>query len=83
MIVHEADSTLVNCSGRLVVHCIVDCLPRDMYSRALGTHRSLTVCKKHLLTYSASIRERLERASAAFKAVMPQLCITKEKTRRP
>lgn len=71
LIAHEADRTLVNRSGKLVAHCIIDyCLPRYMYSSARATLRSMDDCKRHLIAYLASVRERLERADAAFKAVM-------------
>ncbi|TKS75734.1 DNA polymerase delta catalytic subunit [Collichthys lucidus] len=71
LIAHKADSTLVNSSGKLVAHCIIDyCLPRYMYSSALGTRSSLDDCKTHLFAYVTSIRERLARASATFKALM-------------
>ena len=70
LIAHHADSTLVNRSGKLVAHCIIDyCLPRYMYSSALGTH-SLEDCKEHLLTSIASVRGRLKRATAVFNAIM-------------
>lgn len=70
LIAHYADCTLANRSGKLVAHCIVDyCLPRYMYSSALGAH-SLDDCKEHLLTSIASVRERLKRASTAFNTVM-------------
>lgn len=70
LIAHYADRTLVNRSGKLVAHCIVDyCLPRHMYSSALSA-RSLDDCRVHLLTSIASVRERLRRANATFNAVM-------------
>ncbi|TNN46265.1 hypothetical protein EYF80_043545 [Liparis tanakae] len=37
LIAHDADRTLVNRSGKLVAHCILDyCLPRHTYSSALS-----------------------------------------------
>lgn len=70
LIAHYADSTLVNRSGKLVAHCIIDyCLPRYMYSSALGTH-SLDDCKEHLLNSIVSVRQRLKRATIVFNTVM-------------
>lgn len=70
LIAHYADCTLVNRSGKLLAHCIIDyCLPRYMYSSALGSH-SLDDCKEHLLTSITSVRQRLKRATMAFNSVM-------------
>lgn len=70
LIAHYADCTLVNRSGKLLAHCIIDyCLPRYMYSSALGSH-SLGDCKEHLLTSITSVRQRLKRATMAFNSVM-------------
>ena len=70
LIAHCADRTLVNRSGKLVAHCIIDyCLPRYMYSSALGP-ASLDDCKEHLLVSIDSVRQRLNRATVAFNALM-------------
>lgn len=70
LIAHQADSTLVNRSGKLMAHCIIDyCLPRYMYSSALGTH-SLDDCKEHLLASIVSVRDRLKRATVTFNTIM-------------
>ena len=67
---YQADSTLVNDSGKLVAHCIIDyCLPCHMYSPALGPH-CLDDCKQHLLTTTSTVRERSKRATVAFNTVM-------------
>lgn len=63
LIAHYADYTLINSHMKLVLHCVIDyCLPRYMYSPALGTH-SLGACKVHLINYTASVRERVTRAT--------------------
>lgn len=70
LLAHHADRTLVNRSGKLVAHCIIDyCLPRYMYSSNLGPG-CLDDCKTHLLTSISSVRERLNRATMAFNALM-------------
>ena len=67
---HCADSNLVNDSGKLLAHCIIDyCLPCHMYSPALGQH-CLEDCEQHLLTTISSVRERSKRATVAFNTVM-------------
>ncbi|KAG7326079.1 hypothetical protein KOW79_011004 [Hemibagrus wyckioides] len=69
LIAHYADHELVNSSGKLLVHCIMDyCLPRHMYSRALSV--SLEECREHLLCHVGSIRARLKRATTAFNSIM-------------
>ncbi|KAK2832722.1 hypothetical protein Q5P01_016611 [Channa striata] len=70
LLAHRADRELINRSGNLVAHCIVDyCLPRHMYGSPVGSAESLAEslaeCKRHLLVAFASIRGRLKRATAA------------------
>ncbi|KAG7322231.1 hypothetical protein KOW79_013577 [Hemibagrus wyckioides] len=55
LIAHYADRDLVNSSGKLVIHSIVDyCLPRHMYSCTLSD-LSLEECREHLLCHVESI----------------------------
>ncbi|KAK2812508.1 hypothetical protein Q5P01_000008 [Channa striata] len=71
LLAHRADRELINRSGKLVAHCIVDyCLPRHMYGSPVGSAESLAECKRHLLVAFASIRGRLKRATAAFNSIM-------------
>lgn len=70
LVAHRADRTLVNHSGKLMAHCIIDyCLPRRMYSEALGPN-SLAECKTRLLSTVSLIRTRLQNANCAFTAMM-------------
>lgn len=70
LVAHGADRTLVNRSGKLVAHCVIDyCLPRYMYSSALGSS-SLNDCKEHLLASITSVRQRLNRANVVFNTLM-------------
>ncbi|KAK2856674.1 hypothetical protein Q5P01_005409 [Channa striata] len=71
LLAHRADRELINRSGKLVAHCIVDyCLPRHMYGSPVGSAESLAECKRHLLVAFALIRGRLKRATAAFNSIM-------------
>lgn len=71
LMAHKADRELINRSGKLVAHCIVDYyLPRYMHSSGTNATKSLEDCKRHLLVSFAASRERLCRATAAFNAIM-------------
>ena len=66
----RVDSELVNLSGKLTAHCVIDyCLPRHMYSSTLGDC-SLQNCKVHLQAKVACVRDRLSRATMAFNSIM-------------
>ena len=67
---HRVDSELVNRSGKLIAHCVIDyCLPRHMYSSTLGDC-SVRRCKVHLQAKVASVRGRLSRATRTFNSIM-------------
>lgn len=68
---HKADRELVNRSGKLVAHCIVDyCLPRHMYGHGADELEILGACATHLSLCFNAVRERLSRATAAFNSMM-------------
>lgn len=67
---HRADRSLVNRSGKLLAHCIIDfCMPRYMYSSNIETY-SIQECAHWLLIAINAIRERLKRATTTFNSVM-------------
>lgn len=67
---HRVDRSLVNRSGKLLAHCIIDfCVPRHMYGCATGTS-SIRDCEHWLLIAIVAIRDRLKRATTMFNSVM-------------